>query len=95
MTKSDLIEMIALKTGLHKADVLSALQLLMFHVKKALQAGDAVYLRGFGTFVIVSRKARKLKNVNDGQEIVIPEQKLPMFRPSKEWLDAIRTEEDK
>ena len=51
-------------------------------ISTALKNGDKVNLRGFGTFLIVDRKARIGRNPRNGDEIMIPEKTAVKFKPS-------------
>ena len=55
MTKADIVAEIAEKTGLEKVDVQTTVEAFMEEVKTALEEGENVYLRGFGSFVIKER----------------------------------------
>ena len=52
MTKADIVAEIAEKTGLEKVDVQTTVEAFMKEVKESLEAGENVYLRGFGSFII-------------------------------------------
>ena len=50
MTKADIVSKISDKSGIEKTDVLATVEAFMTEVKGALENGDNVYLRGFGSF---------------------------------------------
>ncbi len=56
MTKADIVNEISRSTGLEKAAVLATVEKFMEVVKDSMAAGHNVYLRGFGSFVIKTRK---------------------------------------
>ncbi|HKZ22437.1 MAG TPA: HU family DNA-binding protein [candidate division Zixibacteria bacterium] len=62
MTKADLVEMVASKTGLTRSDVAAVVDEFLEAVKKTLENGNNIEIRGFGTFKIKARKARKARN---------------------------------
>ena len=64
MTKADIVAGIAEKTGLEKVDVQITVEALMEEVKAALQSGENVYLRGFGSFVIKERAEKTGRNIS-------------------------------
>jgi len=51
----------------------------------ALKKRDNVYLRKFGTFKLVKRKAKKGRNIKAGTSVDIPERTVVKFVPS-DWL---------
>ena len=55
MTKADIVTRISDKTGMEKADVQATVESFMKEVRNSLEAGDNVYLRGFGSFIIKTR----------------------------------------
>ncbi|RKY38993.1 MAG: DNA-binding protein [Candidatus Omnitrophota bacterium] len=79
MNKAELVGAIAEKTGLSKANVQKVIDAFVETVKKALRKKDKVQLIGFGTFLVRSRKARKGRNPQTGEEIKIKAKKVPVF----------------
>ena len=72
MTKADLVNSIAEKAGLSKADAEKALKAFTDAVTDALKAGEKVSLVGFGTFSVGDRAARTGQNPQTGAKIEIP-----------------------
>ncbi len=68
VTKADLVNAIAEKAGLSKADAEKALKAFTGAVTKALKAGEKVSLVGFGTFSVGQRAARTGKNPQTGRQ---------------------------
>jgi len=89
VTKADLVNEIAEKAGLSKADGEKALKAFTDAVSKALKGGDKVALVGFGTFSVGTRAARTGKNPQTGASINIPAAKVPKFKAGKALKDAI------
>lgn len=89
MTKADLVNAIAEKAGLSKADGEKALKAFTDTITEALQAGDKVALVGFGTFSVGDRAARVGKNPQTGAEIQIPAAKVPKFKAGKALKDSV------
>ena len=90
MRKLDLVDRISKKTGVPKVDILLALESYFNEVKKSLVQGDNVYVRGFGSFVLKTRKARKARDIRKNTVVEIPEYIIPAFKPSKEFSAAVR-----
>lgn len=89
MTKSELIDAIADKAGLSKADATKALAATLESVTDALKAGKKVALIGFGTFSVSARAARTGKNPKTGEAIAIPASKAAKFKAGQKLKDAV------
>jgi len=89
VTKADLVNAMAEKAGLSKADAEKALKAFTDAVTDALKAGDKVALVGFGTFSVGERAARTGKNPQTGAQIKIPAAKSPKFKSGKALKDAV------
>ncbi|MEA3400038.1 MAG: HU family DNA-binding protein [Armatimonadota bacterium] len=90
MTKTDLVEAIAERAELTKADAGRALEAFLETISKALSRGWSVQITGFGTFERRTRKARKARNLQTGEEIEVPETKVPAFRAGKTLKDMVK-----
>lgn len=94
MNKSELVQEVASRAGLSKADATRAINALFDAdqgiICDALKKGDRVAITGFGTFESRQRKARTGRNPRTGQEIKIGPTTSPSFRPGKALKDGIR-----
>ena len=90
MTKDQIIEAVAAKTGLSKKQTDEVLETILDNISKALQKGDKVVFTGFGAFVISHRKDRQGVNPKTGAKIHIPAMKVPKFRAGKSLKEAVR-----
>ena len=90
MTKADIVTDISHKTGLDRAAVLTIVEKLMEVVKDSMAGGNNVYLRGFGSFVIKTRKETTARNISKNTAIKIPEHNIPAFKPSKVFMDLVK-----
>lgn len=90
MTKADVVNEISRSTGLEKAAVLLVVEKFMEQIKDSLSNGDNVYLRGFGSFILKTRKEKTARNISKNTTIVIPEHNVPVFKPSKKFVDEIK-----
>ena len=59
MTKADIVARIALQTGVEKAVAMTVVETFMETVKDSMVAGNEVFLRGFGSFII-KKRAKKV-----------------------------------
>ncbi|MAJ98000.1 MAG: integration host factor subunit beta [Flavobacteriales bacterium TMED288] len=90
MTKAEIISRISFKTGLEKIDVKLALDSMMSEIKSTLKSGENVYFRGFGSFNIKYRAEKTGRNISKNTTIIIPAHKVPVFKPSKKFIDIIK-----
>ena len=89
MNKTELIGMIAEKSGLSKKDSEKSLNAALDAITEALVAGDKVQLVGFGAFEVKSRAARTGRNPRTKEAIEIPASKTPLFKAGKALKDAV------
>ena len=89
MNKAELIDAVATKTGLQKAEATRAVDAVFDAVTGALKGGDSVSLLGFGTFVVKGRAARAGRNPRTGETIEIAATKVPGFKAGKALKDAV------
>jgi DNA-binding protein HU-beta len=73
MRKADIITTISEKTGVPKVDVLVAMEAFFKEVKDTLADGENLYVRGFGSFIVKTRKAKIGRNIKKNIAIEIPE----------------------
>ncbi len=90
MTKADIVNEISRSTGLDKAAVLATVEKFMDVVKDSMAHGENVYLRGFGSFIVKTRKEKTARNISKNTTIIIPEHKIPAFKPAKTFLEEVR-----
>lgn len=89
MNKSELVNSVAEKSGLSKADATRAVDSTIEAIEDALRGGDSVSLVGFGTFQVKDRAARTGRNPQTGGTINIPAAKVPSFKAGKSLKDAV------
>ena len=84
MTKADLVDIVAAKTGLTKRDVATVIEALLEAIKASLARHKHIEIREFGTFKVKRRKASMKYNPRDrSQKVVVPQKMVPVFKPSK------------
>ena len=89
MNKTQLIDVVASKTGLKKKEAEAVVAATFEAVEEALMAGEKVQLIGFGTFEVKERAARTGRNPKTKEAIEIPASKAPQFKAGKALKDAI------
>jgi len=89
MKKAELVEAVAEKTGLTKADSTRAIDAVFETISKALEKGEKVPVAGFGTFAISNRKAREGRNPQTGEKVKIAARKAVTFKAGTALKDAV------
>jgi len=89
MTKADIVNEIARKTGVERNVVLHCVESFMESVALSLEQGESIFLRGFGSFIIKERAEKLARNISKGCAIVVPAHKIPAFKPSKQLTGRI------
>ena len=90
MTKAEIVNEIANKTGVDKAAVQVVVEKFMDTVKGSLSDGENVYLRGFGSFIVKERAQKTARNISKKTTIVIPAHKIPAFKPCKTFVNVVK-----
>ena len=89
MTKAQLVDFIADKADLTKADAARALEATMEGIIEGLKESDKVTLVGFGTFTAKKREARTGRNPQTGEAVQIPARVVPGFKAGNKLKDAL------
>ena len=79
----------ARSAGWPKAGAERAMRGMLGAIRTSLKRGDAVTLVGFGTFSVVRRRPRTMRNPKTGKSVTVAG-RLPRFKPSKELRQAVR-----
>lgn len=90
MTKADIVNEIARSKGLPKDMVLQTIEAFMEVVKDSLASGENVYLRGFGSFILKTRSEKTARNISKNTTIIIPEHRIPAFKPADTFKEQVR-----
>lgn len=90
MTKADIVNKISGKTGIEKFVVQTTVEEFMKTVRRSLEEGNNVYLRGFGSFVIKKRAQKTGRNISKNTTIIIPAHNIPSFKPSKSFVEKVK-----
>ena len=90
MTKADIVNEIALKTGIDKSTVLDTVEAFMETVNGSLAKNENVYLRGFGSFIVKHRAEKTARNISKNTTIIIPAHNIPAFKPAKTFMGQIK-----
>ena len=88
MTKVELVNAVAEKTGLSKKDSEKAVSAVFASITEGLKKGEKLSLVGFGTFEVKERAARSGINPRTKEPITIAASKSPVFKAAKALKDA-------
>lgn len=89
MTKAELVEEVAKAAELTKKDSEVIVDEVFKNIIQALNGGDKIELRGFGSFRVRNRDARRGRNPKTGEPVDIPAKTVPYFKPGKELKELI------
>ena len=89
MTKAEIVNEVAKTTGFEKAQVLAVIEEFTSVVKGSLIAGNPVYMRGFGSFIIKHRAQKAARNITRKTTMTIPAHDIPAFKPAKSFVNAV------
>jgi DNA-binding protein HU-beta len=90
VTKSELIDQVADRSGLTKVEASRALDAVLATVEDALRRGSEVALSGFGKFHVSERSARRGVNPRTGEPIEIPASRAPRFSAGSGLKSAVK-----
>lgn len=89
MTKAELIESLANKLPLNKAEAERAINIVLDEMIAALKQGQRVNISGFGTFSVSDRQPRTGRNPKTGESIQISASRSAKFKPGKQLKDSL------
>ncbi len=89
MTKADLVESVAKEAEMTKKDAEQLVEIVFDSIVNTLNQGEKIELRGFGSFRVRERNARKGRNPKTGEAVNIPAKRVAYFKPGKDLKDLI------
>jgi integration host factor subunit beta len=92
MTKAELVEDVARAAELTKKDAERLVEIVFESIIETLNQGEKIELRGFGSFRVRERGARRGRNPKTGDPVNIPAKRVPYFKPGKELKELINEE---
>lgn len=84
MTKADIVDVIAAATGLTKVETEAVVDGFISTVIDAMKNGKNIEIRGFGSFKVKKRKGRMARNPRTGEQVMVDEHFVPIFKVSKD-----------
>jgi integration host factor subunit beta len=92
MNKSDLIEALSQAAGLSHKKAAETINLIFDELTHALNQGERIEIRGFGSFMVKEYKTYVGRNPKSKESIVVPPQKLPNFKVGQELKARVNGE---
>ena len=89
VTKADLVEEVVRVTELPRKESEAIVETIFEGIIGALQSGDRIEIRGFGSFRTRQRRGRTGRNPKTGAKVEVPPKRIPFFKPSKELKDHV------
>ena len=89
VTKADLVEEVVRVTELPRKESEAVVETIFERIIAALQGGDRIEIRGFGSFRTRQRRGRTGRNPKTGAKVEVPPKRIPFFKPSKELKDHV------
>lgn len=90
MNKAELVDAIASKTSMTKADAKKALDAFLEVTSDSLKKGEKVTLIGFGTFSVTERAERTGRNPITGAALTVPAKKVVKFKPGSDLSEKVK-----
>lgn len=89
MTKSELIDSIATRSSLTKARAELVVNCVFDAMTGALEQGEGIEIRGFGSFTVRNYEPYSGRNPRTGEAVPVPEKRLPFFKVGKELKELV------
>lgn len=89
MTKADLIDEVAKISTLTKKETELIVNTIFDSITDALAKSEKVELRGFGSFRVRRRKARRGRNPKTGSSVSVPQKRVPFFKVGKRLKELV------
>ncbi len=89
MTKAELVDEVGRHAALTRKHSEVIVDAVFSSIVEALQRGDKIELRGFGSFRVRRRSSRTGRNPKTGQGVLVPAKSVPSFKPGKELRELI------
>jgi nucleoid DNA-binding protein len=96
ITKKDIVEDIALRTGLTQVDTKIVIECFLDAITRSLVSRRNIEIRGFGRFKVKEKKARVARNPRTGEPVEVKSGLKPIFEASRElkkYISQISEEE--
>ena len=85
-----MVSAVYLKTVFAKSDISVIVEATISSIQETVVGGEDVFLPGFGSFVTKTRMQKVARNILKEQSIIVPEHKVPAFKPSKDFIQKLK-----
>jgi len=89
MVKKDLADRIQHLTGYTKGEAAGMLEAVISLIKTTLESGETVKISGFGSFIVKDKKARRGRNPQTSESIILDARRVITYKPSARLRDRI------
>lgn len=89
MTKADIVEQVSKQTGFTKVETDFIFNTILDTIKKSLEKGDRIEIRGFGNFKVKHLAGKEARNPKTNEKIWVKERFVPKFKVSKLLIDSV------
>ncbi len=89
MTKADIVDKVAVGTGLTKLETEAIIEGFFKTVIESLKDGKGIEIRGFGSYKVKKKNPRQARNPKTGEQVFVPEHYVPTFKFSREFKDIV------
>ncbi len=89
MTKSELIDAVARRSKITKSRAEQVVNCVFDSMTTALERGEGIEIRGFGSFTVRQYKPYNGRNPRTGKSVPVPEKRLPFFKVGKELKELV------
>lgn len=89
MTKSELIDAVARRSKITKSRAELVVNCVFDTMTAALEKGEGIEIRGFGSFTVRNYKPYSGRNPRTGRAVSVPDKRLPFFKVGKELKELV------
>ena len=90
MTKSELINIVAVRADIPKTKATDAVNAVFDVIEETVATGDKVSLPGFGTFERKHKEARPLRNPQTVESMVSEAKNVPAFKAGTGFKERVK-----
>lgn len=89
MTRSELIDAVAARAGLKRQQADEVVETILASMSEALERGEGIEVRGFGSFTVRPYKSYRGRNPKTGVPVDVSAKRTPFFRAGKELREIV------
>ena len=89
LTKANIVEALAKQNGYPKNQSFKMIETLLEIIKRTLESGEDVLVRGFGKFCVKTKHERRGRNPATGKDMILEPRRVVTFNCSRKLRDRI------